>query len=306
MKVSERRTDNLLIKEHRLSELQMERFFNVLKATVVRSRATMTATFLSVQNVQAFSKEDRQQVEEELTLYLETKIRQTDLLFKLSKPFEWCILLSQSGEEETTAFLGRLFSDIKNQETPLLTAYDATMVASVAEIGNSKVAYEKLIESGNASLSNSLKQDAWHIEYISDFKEKETETVKVSILEENEIFSNVLIASLEDLAIEHFNIDIKAFKDGYEFLESGFFHSGHTHILIMNDILPRKNGLEVLHTLRQLPNQKKFIIFMMTKRKSEADMLYAYEKGVDEYLIKPFNLRLFEAQIKRTFERLWS
>lgn len=306
MKVSEKQLDNLVIEEQRLSESQMKRFFNVLKATVVRSRATMTATFLSVQNVEAFSKEDTQQVEEDLTYYLETKIRQTDLLFKLAKPFEWCILLSQSGEEETTAFLGRLFSDMKNQEMPLLITYEPTMVASVAEIGNSQVAYEQLIESGKASLSYSLQQEAWHIEYIPDFKEKDTETVKVSILEENELFSNVLTASLEDLAIEHFNIDIKAFKDGYEFLESGFYHSGHTHILIMNDILPRKNGLEVLHTLRQMPNQKKFIIFMMTKRKSEVDMLYAYEKGVDEYLIKPFNLRLFEAQIKRTFERLWS
>lgn len=306
MKVLGRQSDHLLMRENQLSEMQMEPFFNVLKATVVRSRATMTAIFLSVQNLEKFSKQDMKQVEEEITVYLETKIRQTDLLFKLSKPFEWCILLSQSGEEETIAFLNRLFSSMKNQEVPLLITSDIVMVASVAEIGNSKVEYKQLMESGKTSLTNSLKQDAWNIEYISDFKKKDIETVKVSILEGNEIFSNVLTASLKDLAIEHFNLDIKVFKDGYEFLESGFYHSGHTHILIMNDILPRKNGLEVLHTLRSLPNKRKFIIFMMTKRKSEVDMLYAYEKGVDEYLIKPFNLRLFEAQIKRTFERLWS
>lgn len=73
----------------------------------------------------------------------------------------------------------------------------------------------------------------------------------------------------------------------------------------MNDILPRKNGLEVLHMVKQLPNEQRFITYMMTKKKSEEDMLYAYEIGVDEYLIKPFNIRLFEAQIRRTFERLW-
>lgn len=306
MNLVEEKSDDLVIKQSELDETHMKHFFNVLKATVVRSRATMTATFLSVQNLNVLSKEDMQQVEEEITLYLQPKIRQTDLLFKLTKPLEWCILLSQSGEEETTAFLGRLFSDMKNSEVPLSIAFDVTMVASVAEIGNSKVEYEQLIESGRASLAHSLTQDAWGIEYIPIFKEKDIETVKVSILEENEIFSNVLTTSLEELAIEHFNLNVAVFKDGYEFLESDFFHSGHTHILIMNDILPRKNGLEVLHTIRKLPNKKKFIVFMMTKRKSEEDMLYAYEKGVDEYLIKPFNLRLFEAQIKRTFERLWS
>ncbi|WP_203248566.1 response regulator [Sporosarcina beigongshangi] len=301
-----RQSDNLLMGQNQLSETHMKQFFNVLKATVVRSRSTMTATFLSVQNVEGFNNENMKQLEDEISLFLATKIRQTDLLFKLSKPFEWCVLLSQSGEEETIAFLERLFSDIKNLEVPLLITSDNAMVASVAEIGNGNVEYEQLMKVGKSSLTYTLKREAWNIEYIDDFKQKDIETVKVSILEENEIFSNVLKASLQELAIEHFNLEINVFKDGYEFLESSFFHSGHTHIVIMNDILPRKNGLEVLHALRKLPNKKKFIIFMMTKRKSEVDMLYAYEKGVDEYLIKPFNLRLFEAQIKRTFERLWS
>ena len=35
-------------------------------------------------------------------------------------------------------------------------------------------------------------------------------------------------------------------------------------------------------------------------------MLYAYENGVDQYLFKPFNLRLFEAQVKRVLAWLWS
>jgi DNA-binding response OmpR family regulator len=43
---------------------------------------------------------------------------------------------------------------------------------------------------------------------------------------------------------------------------------------------------------------------MMTNRKSQGDMNYAYESGVDEYLIKPFDLNLLQAQLKRTFARL--
>jgi DNA-binding response OmpR family regulator len=45
---------------------------------------------------------------------------------------------------------------------------------------------------------------------------------------------------------------------------------------------------------------------MMTKRSSEEDMIYAYESGVDSYFIKPFNLRLLEIEVKRTFERLYT
>lgn len=299
MQVINRQSDQSLPEQIQFNEKQMKYFFDVLKATVVRQRTTMTACFVAIQNLENIHKEAQQKTVKEFTEYLKTKIRQTDLLLKLEKTFEWCILLPQSGEEETKAFLGRLYSDMKKENEMIIGA-------SVAEIGNDKVTYEQLMEEGHASLLKSIKQGAWHIEYIADFKQKDAELVKVSILEENEIFSNVLKASLEGLAIDHFNLTVNVFKDGYAFLESGFYQSGHTHIVIMNDILPRKNGLEVLHTIRQLPNNKKFTIFMMTKKKSEADMLYAYEKGVDEYLVKPFNLRLFEAQIKRTFERYWS
>ena len=108
------------------------------------------------------------------------------------------------------------------------------------------------------------------------------------------------------MVISNVTLDIRTFVDGYEFLQSDWYKSAHPHIIIMNDILPRKNGIEVLHTIRRMPNQKKFTIYMMTARNSQTDMINAYEAGVDGYLIKPFDLRLFEAELRRTFARLWN
>ncbi|HHW38050.1 MAG TPA: response regulator [Bacillales bacterium] len=304
MNESKIRENGLLLNEYVLNEKQMTRFFDVLKANVVRSRTVISAIFLTVYDQSIFQEEDISHVEEEITLFLQSKIRQTDLLFKLSNRFEWCIILSQSGEDEANAFLQRLFLSVKNKAISLL--YDISFSASIAEIGNSDVSFEKLIASGREALAASLNQWEWHIEYIESHKERNMEKIKISILEENDIFRNVLQTTLEKLTVHHFQLDIKTFPDGYEFLHSEWFSSSHTHIIIMNDILPRKNGLEVRHKIRKLPNNKRFIIFMMTKRKSEEDMIYAYENGVDEYIIKPFNLRLFEAQLKRTFGRLWS
>lgn len=272
---------------------QIKEFFNVLKANVVRSRTTITAVFLSA----AFKEEIFQQ--DDLTSYLGSKIRQTDFLFELIEPNNWCIILSQSGEEEAQAFLNRLFKDSKIVST-------STLYASVVEIGNNRADFEKLLEVGVGALKEVINRGgSFEVNYIQDFKEKDMEKIKISILEENEIFRRVLSSSLEKMNVDYFELEIKAFSDGYEFLKSDWYFTSHTHIIIMNDILPRKNGLEVLHTVKQLPNSQRFITFMMTKKKTEEDMLYAYEIGVDEYLIKPFNLRLFEAQIKRTFERLW-
>lgn len=272
---------------------QIKDFFNVLKANVVRSRTTITAVFLSA----SFKRLGFQQ--EDLTSYLGSKIRKTDFLFELKEPHKWCIILSQSGEEEAQAFLNRLFAD-----TNIVSSL--TLSATIIEIGNNRVEFEELLEVGNRALDEVISTGSpFEVTYISQFKEKDIEKIKVSILEENEIFRNVLSSSMENMNVDMFELEIKAFSNGYDFLESNWYRSSHTHIIIMNDILPRKNGLEVLHMVKQLPNEQRFITYMMTKKKSEEDMLYAYEIGVDEYLIKPFNIRLFEAQIRRTFERLW-
>ncbi|WP_205179232.1 response regulator [Siminovitchia thermophila] len=289
---------------HVSSSLDITSFFDIYKANVVRTRSTITAIVLSVFDQSIFAAEDLEYAEQEMTLFLQHEIRQTDLVFKLGVPFEWCIILAHSGEKEAEAFLERLQSRVQLKVIPLFNQYDAAFLASIAEIGNSDVELEDLIEHGRNALVHANKE--WQIVYVNHYKAKHLETVKISILEEDEIFRNVLKNSLEGLSLKHFEIEIETFSDGYLFLQSKRYLSSHTHLVIMNDILPRKNGLEVLYTLRNLPNNKKIIIYMMTKRKTEEDMIYAYEHGVDQYVMKPFHLRLFEAQIKRTFERLWS
>lgn len=270
----------------------------------MRTRSTITVIYLSVFDKSIFTEEDIVHAEKEITLFLQKEIRQTDIVFNMSNPFEWSIILSQSGEKEAQAFLERFYSDVQSNVIPLFKKYAATFSASIAEIGNSDVEFNDLIKKVSGSLGHEKKE--WHIEFVTDYKVKHLEKVRISILEEDEIFRKVLKKCLEDLSIDHFEIDIETFADGYSFLQSNRYLSSHTHIVIMNDILPKKNGLEVLSTLRNLPNNQKITIYMMTKRKTEEDMIYAYEHGVDQYLIKPFHLRLFEAQIKRTFERLWS
>ncbi|MBD8005345.1 response regulator transcription factor [Bacillus norwichensis] len=275
-----------------IEEKYMSRFFQVLTASIDRTRMAVSVIFLSVVDI-------RDQKEEDITVFLENKIRQSDVLCHFEAPFQWGLILSQSGEEEACAFLNRLFSDMSLQD-------DLSFSASIVEIGNSDAAFDKVVEKGRESLKLALQTGPGHIEYVKDFKKKSLVHLKLSILEENDILRNVIQTSLEDLKIDGFQLEIRTFQDGYDFLNSDWYLSSHPHVLIMNDILPRKNGLEVLHTVRHLPNNKKFIVFMMTQRNSEEDMVYAYESGVDQYLVKPFSLRLFEAQIKRVFERFWS
>jgi len=167
------------------------------------------------------------------------------------------------------------------------------------------VSFEEMLQAGKNGLAESVHAGAWHIDYLSTFKKKEVEEVKVSIVEPDEVVCRVIQQSLEQLSFDSFQLQIRSFVDGYDFLHSDWYASSHFHLIVLNDILPRKNGLDVLYTIRKLPNDQKFYIFLMTKSKSEDAIIYALESGADDYIERPFNIRLFEAKIKRVLNRLW-
>jgi len=295
-----------LTSEYLFKDAMAEQIFNALRAHVVRSRTAIAVVFLGFCNESEFNTEQLPETAEKITVFLKNETRKTDFIFEFSGQLKWFLILSQSGEREAAAFLRRLYISAKKQDTSSFGNHELLFSAGVAEIGNAEGTFEELIAAGMAVLTESLDKGPEQIGYITAYKKRPLETIRVSILEENAIFRRALYHTISNLNLDNFETEIKEFQDGYEFLESNWHLSSHTHLIIMNDILPRQSGLDVLHKLRALPNNKRFIIFMMSKRSSEEDMIYAYESGADNYYVKPFNLRLLEVEIKRTFERLWS
>ncbi|WDV06085.1 response regulator [Lysinibacillus irui] len=279
-----------------MQEHEVERYFEIWRESVIRSRLTITAVFLKRAN----STQPNETTNDQVTSFLQSKIRKTDLLFQLSDGNHWGIFFLQSSDVEAKAFLKRIFAILEAERK----FQHIALKASITEIRNNNVIFEELLNKNKQMLSED-EQLTWSIAQVKDYSEQPTELVKVSIIEQNAIFRQVLESTLKQLDIPHFTLDVKAYEDGYSFLQSDHYKSGHMHLILMNDILPLKNGLEILHILRHMPNEKKFIIYMMSERNSEGAALNAYEGGVDEYIVKPFNLRLLEAKIKRTFARFW-
>ncbi|SMG21598.1 Response regulator receiver domain-containing protein [Paenibacillus aquistagni] len=289
-----------------LSESAIIPMYNLLKANVVRSRSPFSVILITIQK-SSLKNPAIDETAKEFTALLQRKLRQTDALFSLDhkNKMEWGIILAQSGEEEAGAFLQRLHEEVHLE----MNQGDRTMVSyaiGVMEVRNSGVPWPLLIQAGRRALQQSSFPSAWHIDYVGVAKQQEREAVKVSIIEDDEIARDILETTIMRMKVDHVKQQVRSFQDGLDFLQSDWFYSSHPHIILLNDILPRKNGLEVLHALRAMPNNGKFFIFMMTKRNAEEDMIHAYELGVDQYIPKPFNLRLLESQMKRVFVRLWS
>ena len=75
----------------------------------------------------------------------------------------------------------------------------------------------------------------------------------------------------------------------------------HFDLILLDVMLPKLNGFEVLKALRQ---HKQTPVLMLTARGDEIDRVVGLEIGADDYLPKPFNDRELIARIRAILRRV--
>jgi DNA-binding response OmpR family regulator len=95
---------------------------------------------------------------------------------------------------------------------------------------------------------------------------------------------------------------------GYEVLHAGDgltalrLHASHGPDLVILDwMLPKLDGLEVLRQIRQSSATP---VLMLTARDEEADRVIGLEVGADDYLTKPFSMRELIARVRALLRRI--
>ncbi len=88
-------------------------------------------------------------------------------------------------------------------------------------------------------------------------------------------------------------------KNGKEAIE--YFESKEFDLIILDIMLPYVNGFEVAERVRNTDPQMP--ILMLTAKTESADKVKGLEKGVDDYLTKPFHLQELLLRVKGMLKR---
>ena len=95
---------------------------------------------------------------------------------------------------------------------------------------------------------------------------------------------------------------------GYETVEAGdgeeaidvFFADKEIALIILDVMMPKMDGWEVLKTVRE---HSKVPVIMLTARTEETDELKGVEYGADEYISKPFSPKILVARVEAILRR---
>lgn len=96
-------------------------------------------------------------------------------------------------------------------------------------------------------------------------------------------------------------------KEGYKVTEAAdgeegliAFETGRFDLVVLDVMMPKIDGWTLCRMIRKESNLP---IIMLTARSAEDDELFGFDLGADEYITKPFSLKILLARVKSLLKR---
>src|SRR5215216_4520978 len=118
----------------------------------------------------------------------------------------------------------------------------------------------------------------------------------------------ILIADDEPdiLEIVSFNLQAEGYevftaKNGDEAIEEA--KKNHPDLIILDVMMPGKNGFEVCNILRLQPEFKDTLVIFLTALNDETAEIKGLETGGDDYITKPISPKILISRVNELFRR---
>ncbi len=105
------------------------------------------------------------------------------------------------------------------------------------------------------------------------------------------------IVRLIQLNLERENLAVVTAADGEEGLEQA--RAERPDLIILDVIMPKKDGFEVLRALKADPELRPIPVIMLTVKTQSADIVEGLREGAELYLPKPFHPKELVQLVKR-------
>ncbi len=119
--------------------------------------------------------------------------------------------------------------------------------------------------------------------------------LKILVVEDDKAINGLVCAHLRGSGYEP-----TACFDGEEALAA--LERGHFSMIISDVMMPRVDGFALAEGIRATDKQTP--ILFMTAKDDKPSKLYAYQLGVDDYVVKPFDLDVFTLKVAALLRRV--
>jgi two-component system phosphate regulon response regulator PhoB len=119
---------------------------------------------------------------------------------------------------------------------------------------------------------------------------------RILVVEDDRALSEILVYNLEKSGFE-----VSKANDGRDGLNQAQLKL--PDVILLDVMLPVIDGVEVCRRLRAQPETANATIIMLTAKSEESDQLIGFSVGADDYVTKPFSVRVLLERIKALMRR---
>ena len=120
--------------------------------------------------------------------------------------------------------------------------------------------------------------------------------IRICIVEDDESIRQLL-----KLTLENFQYEIVDFDNGADAHEYLLNHK--VDLAILDLMLPRMNGYEILKQMRQKKLNKETPVIILSAKDQEVDKIMGLDLGADDYMTKPFSVLELAVRIRTLLRR---
>ncbi|WP_084242839.1 response regulator transcription factor [Planomicrobium okeanokoites] len=141
---------------------------------------------------------------------------------------------------------------------------------------------------------------------IHDKDEKELKRhLNIIIVDDDSLVRKLITKQFAGWKPEEFDLHIAEYPEGASFVESDWYKPEENYMILLDGVMPKMDGLEVLNHVRSRYPHDNIIISMLTSRNNEADIVLALKSGADDYIVKPFYAQEVVARVQRLTKRMF-
>ena len=119
---------------------------------------------------------------------------------------------------------------------------------------------------------------------------------KIMVVEDSPTYLRQISALLQDQGYY-----IITAIDGEEAMEKAV--QDDPNLIVLDVILPKKNGFQVCRQLKTSPATQNIKILMLTSKTQDSDRFWGLKQGADEYITKPFDNNDLVATVAKLLPR---
>ncbi|WP_223700485.1 GGDEF domain-containing response regulator [Sutcliffiella deserti] len=218
---------------------------------------------------------------------------------------EFAVILPKTDRAQSVTLLNRILKGFSSMVFNVESEeFSCTFSGGVVEVSEDTFPLEYWLEKADQALYEAKDKGRARVVEASLNLTSQKKLLKLAIVDDDPIIRTMLQEVLSKLPNANILIEVKTFPDGLSFLQSEWLKQDGPILVVLDGMMPKMDGLEVLQRLRKNKRYDQVKVIMLTSRKSEQDIQKALEFGADDYITKPFKLLELEARVRHLMKRV--